>query len=186
VLLLGVRMLCRVLVRRIPTTIDRAEKLARCLDVVWFVDLEEPALPEVRFGGLIDRWTLPVARNGYSAWAVGLLRLVDGPPRRACYNFSDRPGSAAMSTKRPKDPERAPEPISEEQARRDFLKTAGRFAVVTPPAITLLLGTSLNSRAIARSAGSGGSGGSRPGYGFGHSHHAHHSHHDHRGPPGRK
>jgi len=44
--------------------------------------------------------------------------------------------------------------VSEGQARRDFLKKAGRFAVVTPPAITLLLGTSLNSKAIAKSGGS--------------------------------
>ena len=56
---------------------------------------------------------------------------------------------------------------SEDQARRDFLKKAGRFAVVTPPAITLLLGTSLESRAIAKSAGSGGQGGSHPGSGSG-------------------
>ena len=51
--------------------------------------------------------------------------------------------------------------VSEVQARRDFLKKAGRFAAVTPPAITLLLGTSLSSRAIAKS------GGSRPGHGWG-------------------
>jgi hypothetical protein len=83
-----------------------------------------------------------------------------------------------MSTKNAKGPESAREPnSSEDQARRDFLKKAGRFAVVTPPAITLLLGTSLNSRAIA---GSGGSGGSRPGYGFGDSNHGH------TGPPGRR
>jgi hypothetical protein len=43
---------------------------------------------------------------------------------------------------------------SEEQARRAFLGKAGRFALVTPPAITLLLGTSLGSRAIASSSGS--------------------------------
>jgi len=100
-----------------------------------------------------------------------------------------------MSTKNPKNPESVLGPMSEDQARRDFLKKAGRFAVVTPPAITLLLGTSLNSRAIARSAGSGGSGGSRPGHGFGDSNHGHrgppgygfgNSHHGHRGPPGRK
>lgn len=86
-----------------------------------------------------------------------------------------------MSTKSAKDPKSALEPIlSEDQARRDFLKKASRFAVVTPPAITLLLGTSLNSRAIAGSAGSGGKGGSRPGYGFGDSNHRH------IGPPGRR
>ncbi len=37
--------------------------------------------------------------------------------------------------------------------RRDFLKKCGRFAVITPPAITVLLSTSLNSDAIAHSGG---------------------------------
>jgi hypothetical protein len=37
--------------------------------------------------------------------------------------------------------------------RREFLKTCGRFAVVTPPAMTLLLSTSLTSDAIAMSGG---------------------------------
>jgi hypothetical protein len=88
-----------------------------------------------------------------------------------------------MSIPNTKGPENAGQPnSSEDQARRDFLKKAGRFAVVTPPAITLLLGTSLNSRAIAGSAGSGGKGkgGSRPGYGFGDSNHGH------IGPPSRR
>jgi hypothetical protein len=89
-----------------------------------------------------------------------------------------------MSIKNAKDTDSVLEPISsEDQARRDFLKKAGRFAIVTPPAITLLLGTSLNSRAIAHSAGSGGKGGkggSRPGYGYGDGNHGHF------GPPGRK
>ena len=49
--------------------------------------------------------------------------------------------------------------VPEAAARRDFLKKAGRFAAVTPPAITLLLGTSLNSEAVAKS------GGTRPGKG---------------------
>ncbi len=39
--------------------------------------------------------------------------------------------------------------------RRNFLKSAGRFAAVTPPAITLLLSTSLTSDAIAGSGGRG-------------------------------
>jgi len=74
---------------------------------------------------------------------------------------------------------------TEDQARRDFLRKAGRFAVVTPPAITLLLGTSLNSKAIAGSGGGGGGGGggkggSRPGWGFGDTNHGH------SGPPGKK
>jgi hypothetical protein len=47
--------------------------------------------------------------------------------------------------------------------RREFLKTCGKFAAVTPPAITLLLSTSLTSDAIAHS-GAGA---------------VHHNHHEH-------
>ncbi|MFC3321591.1 hypothetical protein [Mesorhizobium cantuariense] len=79
-----------------------------------------------------------------------------------------------MSTESTKRSERIQETlVSEAQARRDFLKRAGRFAAVTPPAVTLLLGTSLNSRAIAKS------GGSRPGNGWGDKNHIH------VGPPGQ-
>jgi hypothetical protein len=39
--------------------------------------------------------------------------------------------------------------------RRKFLASCGRFAAVTPPAITLLLSTSLNSDAVAGSMGGG-------------------------------
>ena len=46
--------------------------------------------------------------------------------------------------------------------RRKFLISAGRFAAVTPPAITLLLSTSLTSDAIAHSGGRDG-GGNKPG-----------------------
>ena len=55
--------------------------------------------------------------------------------------------------------------------RREFLKKCGRFAVVTPPAVTFMLSTSMSSKAIAQSAG-------RPGHGFGD------KNHDHWGPPG--
>ncbi|WP_439363064.1 hypothetical protein ACNJYD_19735 [Bradyrhizobium sp. DASA03005] len=41
----------------------------------------------------------------------------------------------------------------EEDDRREFLKTCGKFAVVTPPTITALLSTSLTSNAIAHSGG---------------------------------
>jgi hypothetical protein len=51
--------------------------------------------------------------------------------------------------------------------RRKFLISAGRFAAVTPPAITLLLSTSLTSDAIAGSGnGQGGPKGNN-GYGNG-------------------
>ena len=43
--------------------------------------------------------------------------------------------------------------LSADEDRRKFLATAGRFAVVTGPAITLLLSTTLNSKAIAASGG---------------------------------
>ena len=56
--------------------------------------------------------------------------------------------------------------------RRDFLKKCGKFAVITPPAVTFLLSTSMSSKAIAASSG-------RPGHGFGD------SNHDHSGPPGQ-
>lgn len=39
--------------------------------------------------------------------------------------------------------------------RRDFLKSCGRFAITVPPAMTLLLSTSLTSPAIAQSTGTG-------------------------------
>jgi hypothetical protein len=46
-----------------------------------------------------------------------------------------------------------------DQDRRKFMATCGKFAVVTPPAITMLLSTSLNSTAIAQSGGRGASAG---------------------------
>lgn len=49
-------------------------------------------------------------------------------------------------------PTRKPEAELIEERRR-FLASCGKFAVVTPPAITLLLSTSLNSSAIAKSGG---------------------------------
>ena len=48
-----------------------------------------------------------------------------------------------------------PQPSSDED-RRDFLKTCGRFAATVPPAMTILLSTSLTSEAIAASTGGGG------------------------------
>lgn len=61
--------------------------------------------------------------------------------------------------------------------RRKFLAACGRFAVITPPALTVLLSTSLNSTAIAHSGGRGASGWGDNGHGEGHGHH-HHKDHD--------
>ncbi len=47
-------------------------------------------------------------------------------------------------------------PSGADEDRRKFLASCGKFAIVTPPAITMLLSTSLNSSAIARSGGGNG------------------------------
>jgi hypothetical protein len=46
--------------------------------------------------------------------------------------------------------------------RRAFLATAGKFAAVTPPAMTMLLSTTLTSPAIAASGLGGNAGGKLP------------------------
>jgi hypothetical protein len=49
--------------------------------------------------------------------------------------------------------------------RRKFLAACGKFAVVTPPTMTMLLSTALTSTAIARSGANSGKGNN--GYGNG-------------------
>lgn len=49
-----------------------------------------------------------------------------------------------------------PPTLADEEDRRRFLKTCGRFAATVPPAMTILLSTSLSSKAIAKSTGGGG------------------------------
>ncbi|KFG90248.1 hypothetical protein BV98_001913 [Sphingobium herbicidovorans NBRC 16415] len=48
--------------------------------------------------------------------------------------------------------------LSAVEDRRRFLKSCGRFAATVPPAMTIMLSTSLSSAAIAASAGGGGGG----------------------------
>jgi hypothetical protein len=48
------------------------------------------------------------------------------------------------------------EATSLDEDRRKFLAACGKFAVVTPPALTVLLSTSLHSEAIASSGGGAG------------------------------
>ena len=43
--------------------------------------------------------------------------------------------------------------VRPEDDRRAFLKKCGRFAAITPPAVTFLLSTSMSSKAIAGSSG---------------------------------
>ena len=57
-------------------------------------------------------------------------------------------------------------------ARRDFIKGVGKFATVTPAAVTMLLEVSMNSPAVAASGG-------KPGNGYGDTNHTH------SGPPGQ-
>lgn len=79
-----------------------------------------------------------------------------------------------MSVMSQHDVEKVQEKLSaESEARRDFLLKAGKFASITPPAITLLLGTSLSSRAIAKSSGSRPKPKAHSGKGWGDKKHAH-------------
>jgi len=56
----------------------------------------------------------------------------------------------------------------EDEDRRQFLKSCGRFAIVTPPTVTALLSTSLTSTAMTNSGGGmGGKGGSKGNNGYG-------------------
>jgi hypothetical protein len=54
------------------------------------------------------------------------------------------------------EPEIEREPDAE---RRNFLQSCGKLAVLTPPAVTFFLSTSMSSKAIAASGGTGGGGG---------------------------
>jgi hypothetical protein len=54
-----------------------------------------------------------------------------------------------------------------ELERRKFLAVCGRFAVITPPAMSILLSTSLTSTAIASSGGNGNNGGGKGNNGYG-------------------
>jgi hypothetical protein len=66
-----------------------------------------------------------------------------------------------------------PEKAAVDEDRRVFLAKCGRLAVITPPAMTVLLSTTLNSQAIAKS------GGTRGDNGHGNNGHANNGHGDH-------
>jgi hypothetical protein len=57
--------------------------------------------------------------------------------------------------------------IDADEDRRKFLASCGKFAVVTPPVVTLLLSTSLHSSAIAHSAGGSSHDRGHKNYGWG-------------------
>lgn len=73
-----------------------------------------------------------------------------------------------------------PEPLG--QARRRFLASCGKFALATPPVVTLMLADAERNYAVAQSGGVGGGGG---GGGKGH-HHGHHHGHGHKRGHGHK
>ena len=50
----------------------------------------------------------------------------------------------------PSDPQSVQTPPPDGDDRRNFLKNCGRFALTVPPAMTILLSTSLSSPAIAK------------------------------------
>jgi hypothetical protein len=61
----------------------------------------------------------------------------------------------------------------QDEDRRKFLATCGRFAAVTPPVITVLLSTSLTSNAVAASMGHVGYGKGHGGYDHGNNNQGH-------------
>jgi len=58
-----------------------------------------------------------------------------------------------MSTDTDTNPGAGTNETRADEDRRKFLASCGRFAAVTPPAVTLLLSTALNSDAVAGSGG---------------------------------
>jgi hypothetical protein len=48
-------------------------------------------------------------------------------------------------------------PREQVEARRRFLASCGKFALITPPAMTVLLSSTAQNYAVARSGGGGGS-----------------------------
>lgn len=65
--------------------------------------------------------------------------------------------------------------------RRAFLAKCGKYAAITPPAVTFLLSTSMSSKAIAASGGRPNNGPTeKPGNGWGDKNHVH------SGPPGQQ
>jgi hypothetical protein len=72
----------------------------------------------------------------------GAVRIVFGP------RFTI--GSSSMSKSEIDDTD------AQLKARRTFLMTCGKFAIITPPAISLLLASSKQSFAVAASGGGGG------------------------------
>ena len=75
---------------------------------------------------------------------------------------------------------------SGDDGRREFLKKCGKFAAITPPAVTMLLSTSLTSGAIAKSgSGSGGYSGGHPGGYSGHVPPGQAKKDEYKGPPGQ-
>jgi hypothetical protein len=58
------------------------------------------------------------------------------------------------------------QPVSDNESdneRRDFLKKCGKYAAITPPAVTFLLSTTMSGKAIAASSGRPGKGGGKGG-----------------------
>jgi hypothetical protein len=97
---------------------------------------------------------------------IFLSKYIGKPPPQLCFR-----GLMYVRGKEMKRTERYDENTAGSEGRREFLKSCGRFAAVTPPTVILLLSTSLTSDAIAKSGGGGGhdsAGGGRDRGGGGH------------------
>lgn len=94
--------------------------------------------PILLFG---DRFFRPILKS------IALLRQILGAALLLTYDANGKDGIMD---------DQLNSPATED--RRNFLKSCGRFAATVPPAMTILLSTSLSSEAIAASSGGGGGG----------------------------
>jgi hypothetical protein len=112
----------------------------------------------------------PVARPSQGSRIRIGDRLFGAEPR--CYPSGTKLGFICGGW----GPSMSDENEPESDDRRAFLKAAGRFAAIVPPAMTFLLSTSMTASAGGRSGGTAMSGG--------HGHHGHSNGHSDKGRRG--
>jgi hypothetical protein len=95
-----------------------------------------------------------VARTGRSDARSILSTIVSRSAnlrRTDCFNVQRCTGGNLVKSK-----DQENELTSAQKDRRAFLESAGKFAIGVPPALVVLLSTSMSSSAIAQSTGGGG------------------------------